>query len=267
MKVALHLFLLLSFIGISLSIDGGISAFQSSARFVTSVRLRGRDSAIGNGFLCAAAMINNLNVVTAASCVQGRQASELIVAMGHASLSRRDFYSRVQRITIHQNFSTLNPLNYNIAVLRLSRVTTSSGNRNQAQYVQSISMDTSIPTSPQSCQLYAWGTGSFLMQANLPVWQQSSCQNSTDGLFCAGNLNNGPSVCRRNLGGVYVCDFRFSGIVIEDSGCRQVGRAGHFHSVSYFRDFILTASKSSRIEVSLILGFFVAVVKIFLWRT
>lgn len=264
MKIALHLFLLLSFIGISLSIDGGISVFQSSARFVTSVRLRGRDSAIGNGFLCAAAMINQLNVVTAASCVQGRQASELIVAMGHTSLSRRDFYSRVQRITINQNFSRLNPLNYNIAVLRLSRVTTSSGSRNQANYVQSISMDTSIPTAPQSCQLYAWGSGSFLMQASLPVWQQSSCQNSTDGLFCAGNLNNGPSVCQRNLGGVYVCNSRFSGIVIEDSGCRQVGRAGYFHSVGHFREWILVVSKASKIKIPLILGFFVATAMIFI---
>jgi trypsin len=268
MKAALGLFIIFTVVNNSVCLHQGTSAAQSNARFVASVRNRRQDSPFGNGFLCAATIINNWYVLTAASCVYGQFANDLQVAMGNTDLSRRNLVINVQQITMHENFTRIDPLNNNLAVLRLSRSIRSnsrgSTSRNRNSQAQHIALATSSPTSPLSCPFFAWGERNNLLRANLPVWNENVCRNSTNGVFCAGNANNGPAVCHRNLGGPLVCNNRLTGFAIEDSGCTQPGRPGHFHSVHHHRDWILQVSKASfELKVSSVLLLIVAMVKLY----
>jgi trypsin len=255
MKVALCLLIITSVFCCSRSIHQGRNILQWNARFVTSVRQR------SNAFLCAATVINNWNVLTAASCVISHHSSNLQIVMGSTDLRRRDTVISVFRITIHPDYSQSNPLNNNLAVLRLSRSIRHNSYGNPQ--VDSINLDYSSPAAPSTCLFIAWGVDHNLQQANLPVWQANLCGNSTNGMFCAGNLNNGPAVCSRNIGGSFVCNNRLSGIAIEDSGCSQVGTAGHFHSVNHYRDWILEVSNANlNTKISLVLGVFAVILKV-----
>jgi secreted trypsin-like serine protease len=239
----------------------------SSGKFVASVRLRSREFTSDYGFLCAATFVDRFNLLTAASCVSGLQTSDLQVVMGSPDLFKKYFESKVTRITIHQSFNRSNPLQNNIAVLRLSKVTTqTNGNREINQFVENIKLAEATPTSSQSCQFFAWGVGNSLLQATLPVWQENLCRNSSAGTFCAGNLNNGPAVCNRNLGGPFMCNSKLAGFAIEDTGCRESGKAGYFHSVHHYRDWIKAVSKARfSTEVSMSLIVFVVTMSCWMW--
>jgi secreted trypsin-like serine protease len=264
MKIALCSLIFLSCFCFSLSLYQGTSVTQASARFVAAIKYRRRDSNNYDGFLCAATFVNRYNILTSASCVHGQDISLLRITMGGTNLNRRDFYSRVQRITIHPRFNHSDPLTFNLAVLRLASFN-AQGNRNIHNYVQPINLADSTPDSPESCQLIAWGDDPNLKHADLPVWQQSLCPNASNGTFCAGNLNNGPAVCPNNLGGSFICNNQFAGFAIEDSGCNQQNRPGYFHSVDYHRDWILEVSKANIInQTSLLLVALTVVMKIWL---
>jgi secreted trypsin-like serine protease len=257
MKFALCFFVFLSIFDCLLSLYQGNSVSTSNGKYVASVRLKSKQFDSDYGFLCAATFIDHLNILTAASCVFGLKPSDLQVVMGSPDLFRKYFETKVTRITIHQSFNQSNPLQNNIAVLRLSRVTKqNNGNREINRFVENIKLAEATPTSSQSCQLFAWGVGNNLLQATLPVWQENLCRNSSAGTFCAGNLNNGPAVCPRNLGGPFVCNFKLAGFVIDDTGCRESGKTGQFHSVHHYRDWIKAVSNarfSSEVSISLMM--------------
>lgn len=262
MKIFINVFIILSICCLSRSIYQGRSASQSSSRFVVSIRDRRRDTPYGSGFLCAGTFISRHNVLTAASCVYGYRANDLQVSMGGTNLNLRYFYSNVNTITIHQNYSQLNPLNFNLAVLRISRVTSQrNSNRNPERYIESIRLAENDPVTPDSCRFLAWGNGNSLLQANLPIWPSSLCRNESEGIFCAGNIANGPAVCPRNLGGPLVCNNILAGFAIEDSGCTQSGQTGYFHSVHHHREWILASKASLSYEISMVLGFFAVFVQ------
>lgn len=102
------------------------------------------------------------------------------------------------------------------------------------------------------------------MQANLSVWQENLCTNTSNGIFCAGNLNQGPAVCRRDVGGPFVCNNELSGFAIDDSGCTQEGAPGYFYSVSQDRDWISYVSKASFVmKISTNLVMIVTILNIF----
>lgn len=233
-------------------LNQGIPVTQSNSRFVASVRSRSADNRIfGSGYLCTATIISNWNVLTTASCVVGRNASDLSVAMGNPDLTWRNFVTNVQQIRIHNNYTSSDRFSNNIAILRLSRNFRHNSrnrryNRNQNSHIQTIGLDNSSPPSaPAACPVFAWGNGNLLLRAELPIWGEGSCGNASTGFFCAGNLNNGPSVCNRNLGGPMVCNNRLTGFVIDDTGCNQPQRGGFFQSISQHRDWIRQASDAN----------------------
>lgn len=230
MKLLLSLLIILSVVNHFNCLYQGTAVSQSNARFVASVRIRGHDSPFGNGFLCAAIVISNWNVLTAASCVIGRSANDLQVAMGATELTRRNLVINVQRISVHQNFTLQSSQVNNIAILRLSRNIRHKNrkryNRNRNSQVQQIALSNSPPL--QTCQFLAWGDGNSLLQANLPIWQENVCGNFTNGIFCAGNINNGPAVCRRNLGGPFVCNNQLVDLQLKIQDAGRLERLGIF---------------------------------------
>lgn len=251
MKVVLGLFDILILINGFDCLIQGTQVSQSNARFSASIRLRSSDDrSFGTGYLCAATIINNWSVLTTASCVARRNAVELAVAMGNPDLTWRNFVTNVQRISIHENFTQGDIFTNNIAVLRLSRnirqTNRRRNNRNTNSHIQPIGLsDFSPPSAPTACPVFAWGTGNILLRAVLPIWNVETCGNSSTGVFCAGNLNNGPAVCNRNLGGPMICNDRMTGFVIDDSSCNLPGRGGFFQSISQHREWIRQVSDAN----------------------
>jgi trypsin len=194
---------------------------------MASVRVRAMDRVkFGSGFLCAGAYIARQTVLTAASCVDGYSASHLQVALGSVDLTRRYFVSDITSIRVHRNFTMSNPMSNNIAILRMR-------SRLENNNIRAIRWSAYLPSPPVSCRFYGWGQEKNLVSASLPVWDQTRCQNSHLGVFCAGNQNNGPALCPRNLGGPYVCNNRVIGIAIDDSGCGRQGTTGQFTSLQH----------------------------------
>lgn len=248
-KFATSFSIILGLISAVACLNGGQPISQPNARFVASVRLRQMDQMkFGSGFLCAATVITNFDVLTTASCVSQRQPSQLQVAFGRVELDNRNVVIDVRRISIHVNYTAANGLLNNIAVLRLSRnIRQRSGSRirrNTNSHIQPITLDNTPISNFGQCRFLAWGTANnLLMQATLPIIAQ--CGNTTNGVFCAGNVNNGPALCTRNLGGPLICNNRFSGFAIDDTGCGRPGTNGTFHSIAHHRQWINRVSDAT----------------------
>lgn len=249
MKISLSLSVILLLVQCACSLLQGTTMPQSNSRFMASVRLRSLDqSQFGSGYLCGATVISTWSVVTVASCIAGRSASELQIAMGTNELNRRSVVINVARISIHENFTATDPLSNNIAVLRLSMNIRHNNrrrySRNRNSHIQPISLDTSQLT-PTTCPVFAWYAGNNLLRASLPILNEANCGNFSSGLFCAGNVNGGPAVCTRNIGGAMICNNRITGFVIEDTGCGVQGTSGHFLSISHHQEWIRRSSTTS----------------------
>lgn len=245
MKAAFYSVFVLCFAHKVYSILQGTTVSQSNAQFVASVRLRRLDrERFGSGYLCTATVINNWNVLTAASCVAPYNPSDVQVAMGDINLTRRSVVIRVRRFAIHPNF-TQNRIGDNIAVLRLDQSIRggSRGSTNRNMHIQPISLSDLSPNQSDSCPFFAWGNGNLLLRAVLPIRFDIDCGGP--GTFCAGNLNNGPAVCTRNIGGPFICSNRITGLAIDDSGCGQTGTTGRFISISHNREWISQVSVGS----------------------
>lgn len=249
-----YLLVILYFVHRSSCLIQGTPVFQADARFVASVRLRrDEERSFGSGYLCTATIINNWNVVTTASCVDRWAPGDLIVAMGNVDLTRRGFISNVQRIIIHENYT--DTFSSNIAVLSLSANFRQNSRRryrrNMNTHIQPIGLDNSPPIQNETCSFFAWGNNNILGNNNtllgalLPLWDRNICGNFSSGRFCAGNVNNGPSLCYRNLGGPFICKNRLTGIAIDDTGCGRPGTNGQFHSISHYHEWILQASHAN----------------------
>lgn len=252
MKFCFSSIVVLNFIHCYSCLIQGSTVSQAEARFVVSIRRRSTDQInFGNGFLCTATLINNWNVVTAAFCVTRRNPEELLVAMGNVDMTRRSFVADVERIYMHENFT--DSFHNNIAVLKLS---TYFGQNSKSfnwitTNIQPIELSMKQPDYTESCSFLGWGSNDTLgnndnlLIATLPVWHENICGSNLNGRFCAGNVNDGPALCYRNLGGPFVCNNQLSGFAIDDSGCGRPGTSGQFHSISHYLEWIHQVSNVS----------------------
>ncbi|CRL02822.1 CLUMA_CG015866, isoform A [Clunio marinus] len=233
----------------------GTGAPANSARFIASIRYRNLDHSFGSGFLCAASVINNFNVVTAASCVYNMQPSQINVAFGRIDLNSRYVVINIAQIRLHPKFDISDIMNDNIAVVRVTRNIRANTNA----HIQIINLD-STPVIPSPCSFFAWGLENRLLRATIPV-NSENCHNQTDSTFCAGNVGGGPALCPRNLGGAYVCNSQLTGIAISVSGCTQPGTTGRLVAVNNYRDWILRGSAKStcKLDISLLSLLLIAV--------
>lgn len=114
-----------------------------------------------------------------------------------------------------------------------------------------------------------WTQPINLLAANVSIVNIQRCNASESyrgviapGLICAGNYTyGGVDSCQGDSGGPLVCNGYLTGVTSWGDGCAQAKRPGLYSDIYYYRDWILKNSGTQVNCLSLILIFFIALIK------
>jgi len=228
-------------------IVGGNLARRSSYPWM--VALANNDS----GFFCAATIISENWVLTAAHCVNDSDTSSFYGVVGNIDTSNITSSSRItfDQIIVHPGFkSSGRLLSQDIALLRTSRGILLEP---RVSAVCTPSEDASLKDE-EICIAVGWGSfyqdGSlpnFLHQVRLPVVNTTVCRSAYSFLdntsICAGDFEKGGvDSCLGDSGGPLLCLREGSwfqyGITSAGDGCGVAGLPGVYTDVRSYSDWI-----------------------------
>lgn len=207
---------------------------------------------------CGASLIKPTILLTAAHCVKylpAKPGTNYRAVLGKYVLSSKNtqgVYTRsLTKIVIHPDYNTMNN---DLALITIPIISN----------IPNINI--TMPTPPPSTMLtvIGWGyttegsgkTSDVLMQVNVPIVSLTICKKSypsvTSQNVCAGYQQGGKDSCSGDSGGPLFFNqsgnIQQVGIVSYGKGCAEPNYYGVYTSVSYYRSWIETNSKSLSLE-------------------
>jgi len=210
-------------------------------KFAYQVSLRYR-----NFHFCGGTVIDNLNILTAAHCLQEYEADDLEVVAG--DLRTDDKIKSTQKIDVrtfwnHENYNPTTIEN-DIAVIRLEDPLDFDS------YTQPIDLWNETYISSELCVVSGWGKTESgepspdLKAVELPLVNRSRCNIPytgaiTEGMMCAGFLMvGGKDACSGDSGGPLVCEGKLQGVVSWGYSCARPRFPGVYTNVTHYLDWI-----------------------------
>lgn len=229
-------------------IVGGGAATFGEQRWITSLQLDG-------GHFCGASLIHERWLVTAAHCVQGLVAQNV---MPDAWVGGNDLRNEAQgirrgvdRIFIHNRYNP-NNFNYDIALLRLDEAVTSI----EPVEIATAQVMGNQAAAGQSMTVSGWGslseTGASpnaLHDVTIPRVTRRRCNapaayngGVTSVMLCAGLPQGGKDACQGDSGGPMWLDVNGQDVVVGavswGVGCARANKYGVYTRLVSFRNWI-----------------------------
>ncbi|CAL4106038.1 unnamed protein product, partial [Meganyctiphanes norvegica] len=203
----------------------------------------------GTNYVCGAVLFDDRHVLTAAHCVNGLQASDLLVRLGEWDFSQDSEFFRhidfqVSQLYEHEGYYKGN-LNNDITILRLNIQVDFSSNPHISPVCLPV---TSSDFSNQLCTVTGWGKDDFsregqfqriLQEVSVPVVGKQGCQKALrqtrlgktfvleESMMCAGGEEY-KDACKGDGGSPLVCpssdgSYQLAGLVSWGIGCGEEG--------------------------------------------
>lgn len=258
MKLHILLFLTITYFTSSIHTQG-IDLIDNdgfASRFIARIHHRAiaRGSFIANGIF-----FNSRSVVTLASAIHGLNATHLRVDFGNTNIIGSQS-AHPESIIVHPSFNIDNPMENNLAVLRLSAA---DGNRT-APTIEIRNFGSLVRSSQHFCSMFGFSEifsdrwqGLEPMQIIPALIQQNStfCNFLFRGDFtCTFGTAGSRERCGGFVGSPLICDGeRIAGMVVRDNYC------GH-HPTAYVmemqrhNEWVRRVSGGSKMSVSVLVG-------------
>jgi trypsin len=197
-----------------------------------------------NGFqFCGGTLVTRVKVVTAAHCMAGEQAANLLVVAGRDDKkSSAGTVAKVARIWVNPDFTDVEA-GSDVAVLTLA---------NRLDYpTATIAPDQTVYQPGVASTILGWGrvnengpTSRYLLAATVPVVADADCSLayqhfSATSMVCAGYPQGGVDACQGDSGGPMVIGTVLVGIASWGDGCARPGKFGVYTRVASYSTQIL----------------------------
>ncbi|KAL9908665.1 tequila isoform 2-T2 [Glossina fuscipes fuscipes] len=232
----------------------GTKAKRGHHPWQATIRTRGRGGI--SSHWCGAVLISKRLLLTAAHCLAGYPKGSYFVRMGDhyaniAEASEVDSY--IDNWYIHEKFRDQKHMNNDIALVLLKNPVRFN------DYVQPVCLPekTSHLETNRVCTISGWGSiksgvstpSNILRAAQVPILPDEVCHQKhvygnamTDGMFCAGSLDESVDACDGDSGGPLVCSDAAGetlyGIISWGQHCGYANRPGVYVRVEKYIDWI-----------------------------
>ncbi|XP_018356825.1 PREDICTED: uncharacterized protein LOC108757046 isoform X2 [Trachymyrmex septentrionalis] len=220
-----------------------------------SIRVRGHSR---SNHWCGAVIISPLHVLTAAHCLEGYNKGTYFVRAGDYNTDINEgteIEANIEDYYVHEEFRKGHRMNNDIALVLLKGLGIPLG-----KDIMPICLPAENAEYPPglNCTISGFGsieTGKTTQSKNLrygwvPLLDQSICRASyvygegaiSDGMMCAGYLDEGIDTCDGDSGGPLACyyngAFNLYGITSWGQHCGKANRPGVYVRVAYYRRWI-----------------------------
>ncbi|XP_043522587.1 uncharacterized protein LOC122535258 isoform X6 [Frieseomelitta varia] len=240
----------------------GNVASKGSYPWQASIRVRGHSR---SNHWCGAVIVSPLHVLTAAHCLEGYNKGTYFVRAGDYNTEMEEgteIDADIEDYYIHEEFRKGHRMNNDIALVLLKRRGIPLGKdvmpiclpSEQAEYPPGLnctisgfgSVETGKSTHSKDLR-YGW----------IPLLDQSVCRAGhvygegaiSDGMVCAGYLDEGIDTCDGDSGGPLVClhngAFTLYGLTSWGQHCGKANKPGVYVRVSHYRQWIDRKIKDS----------------------
>ncbi|KTG33552.1 hypothetical protein cypCar_00002657 [Cyprinus carpio] len=231
-------------------IVGGVDAFEGSWPWQVSLH-----SSNFGGHFCGGSLINSEWVLTAAHCLPGVSASNLLVYLGKRTQQGVNTYEisrNVISIIVHPSYNSQTSDN-DIALIHLSSTVTFN------DYIKPVCLAAQNSAFPSGTSSWITGWGDvqagvslpapgILQETMVPVVANDQCNtllgsgSVTSNMMCAGLIEGGKDTCQGDSGGPMVskqCSVWVqSGITSWGYGCAEPNAPGVYTRVSQYQSWI-----------------------------
>uniref|UniRef100_A0A8C2F7M7 Uncharacterized protein n=1 Tax=Cyprinus carpio TaxID=7962 RepID=A0A8C2F7M7_CYPCA len=231
-------------------IVGGVDAFEGSWPWQVSLH-----SSNFGGHFCGGSLINSEWVLTAAHCLPGVSASNLLVYLGKRTQQGVNTYEisrNVVSIIVHPSYNSQTSDN-DIALIHLSSTVTFN------DYIKPVCLAAQNSAFPSGTSSWITGWGDvqagvslpapgILQETMVPVVANDQCNtllgsgSVTSNMMCAGLIEGGKDTCQGDSGGPMVskqCSVWVqSGITSWGYGCAEPNSPGVYTRVSQYQSWI-----------------------------
>ncbi|XP_076288691.1 uncharacterized protein LOC143213077 isoform X2 [Lasioglossum baleicum] len=240
----------------------GNIAPEGSYPWQASLRVRGHSR---SSHWCGAVVLSPMHVITAAHCLEGYNKGTYFVRAGDYNTERdegTELEANIEDYYIHEDFRKGHRMNNDIALVLLKGRGIPLG-----KDVMPICLPPENIEYPSGLNCTISGFGSIktgisthsndLRYGWVPLLDQSVCRAGhvygeaaiSDGMFCAGYLDEGVDTCDGDSGGPLACyhngAFTLYGITSWGQHCGKVNKPGVYVRVSYYRRWIDQKIKES----------------------
>lgn len=193
---------------------------------------------------CGGTLVARTKVITAAHCVVGKQAKEVVVVAGREDKeSSAGAEVKLAELWVHPDYADVRSGN-DIAVLTLAK------RLDYKTLELAGAADVELYKAGTLTTVLGWGRTAengppsrFLLQATVPVIDDAGCRTSysafsAQAMMCAGLPEGGVDTCQGDSGGPLVVAGKLVGITSWGEGCALPGKPGVYTRVSSYADVL-----------------------------
>lgn len=197
---------------------------------------------------CGGSIISSTYILTAAHCIIGTVASQILVVAGSNNRRGSDGVAvPVEKMLMHNGYDS-NTFNYDVALLKLP-VPLPLNNLT----IRAIELADKSPNPGMMATATGWGrlteggvAPETLQEVNVPIVSRSVCSddygpkiNITDAMLCAGYRGvGGKDSCQNDSGGPLIVNGKLTGIISWGFGCGRPEYPGVYADVAHVREWI-----------------------------